>query len=231
MRQKPPYTLLTTRRSRVGRGNIGYYILAGLSLVLIAAGFYFTGNWVVSGGPGALFPSETPTPTLTFTPSSTPTITSTPTVTLIPASPTASAPFFYTVVSGDTISSIADQFGVEFILIMILNGLNNDSLLSVGQQLVIPDPNMQMPEPTPLPDSLPRGFEIEYLVLPGDLLASIAAEFYSTEQAIIDANDLLDPNSIFVGQLLLVPVNLITPTPGPSPTPVGTTAPTASPTP
>lgn len=231
MRYKPPYTLLTTRRGRSGRGNLGFYALAALSLLLIAAGFYFTGSWVSAGGPGALFPSETPTPTATFTPSMTPTITSTPTVTIIPATPTASAPFFYTVVSGDTISSIADQFGVEFILIMILNGLNNDSLLVVGQQLVIPDPNMQIPEPTPLPDNLPRGFEIEYLVLPGDSLASIAAEFFSTEQAIINANDLADPNSIFVGQLLLVPYGLITPTPGPSPTPVGTTAPTVTPTP
>jgi LysM repeat protein len=68
-------------------------------------------------------------------------------------------------------------------------------------------------------------------VLPGDSLASIAAEFFSTEAAIIEANDILDPNQIFAGQLLIVPVNLITITPGPSPTPEGTSAPTPSATP
>jgi LysM repeat protein len=115
---------------------------------------------------------------------------------------------------------------------MLLNGLNNDSVLSVGQVLIIPDPNMPVPTPTLLPAGLGRGDEIQYFVLRGDTLAAIAAEFYSTEDAIIEANDLLDPNSIFVGQLLIVPVNLITPTPGPSPTPQGTPPPnTLTPTP
>jgi LysM repeat protein len=77
---------------------------------------------------------------------------------------------------------------------------------------------MPVPTPTLLPAGLGRGDEIQYFVLRGDTLAAIAAEFYSTEDAIIEANDLADSNSIFVGQLLIVPVNLITPTPGPSPT-------------
>lgn len=220
MRYKPPYTLLKTGRARQGRGQILMYVLAGFSVLLVAAGFFVTGSWVSAGGPGALFPSDTPTPTMTYTPSSTPTITPTPTLTPIPATPTASAPFPYTVISGDTITSIADKFGVDFIIIMLLNGLNNDSVLAVGQELVIPDPNMQIPTPTALPENMPRGFEIDYFVLPGDTIASIAAEFSSTEDAIINANDLDDPNAIFVGQLLKVPVNLVTPTPGPSLTPV-----------
>ncbi|MEX1071051.1 MAG: LysM peptidoglycan-binding domain-containing protein [Anaerolineales bacterium] len=231
MSYKPPYTFLKTGRGRTSRGSILLYVLGGLSLLLVAAGLYVTTTWVSAGGPGALFPSDTPTPTLTFTPSTTPTITSTPTPTPFPATATAAAPFPYTVELGDTISSIAEKFDVDFIIIMILNGLNNDSVLFVGQQLIIPDPNMAIPTPTTLPDGLPRGFEIEYLVLSGDTLASIAAEFLSTEDAIITANDILDPNQLFVGQLLIVPINLITITPGPSPTPEGTSVPTASATP
>lgn len=235
MRYKPPYTLLKTGRGRIGGGrrrNVLLYVLGAGSLLMIAGGLLVTTNWVRAGGPGALFPSDTPTPTLTFTPSNTPTITDTPTLTPIPSTPTASAPFEYTVELGDTITSIAEKFNVDFIIIMLLNGLNNDSVLSVGQVLTIPDPNMPIPTPTPLPEGLTRGDEIEYFVLRGDTIAAIAAEFFSTEDAIIEANDLLDPNSIFVGQLLIVPVNLITPTPGPSPTPFGTPPPnTLTPTP
>lgn len=230
MTYKPPYTLLKTGRGRSGRSRVGFYLLAGLSLLLVAAGLYVTTSWVSAGGVGHLFPSDTPTPTVTYTPSSTPTITSTPSVTPIPSTATASAPFLYTVELGDTISSIAEKFDVNFIIIMVLNGLNNDSVLFVGQELIIPDPNMALPTPTALPTGLRRGDEIEYLVLSGDTLDSIANEFFSTVDAILEANDLTDPNQIFIGQLLLVPVNLVTATPGPSPTPQGTPPPpTATP--
>lgn len=231
MRSKPPYTLLKSSRSRRGRGRIGFYLLLVLSILLVAAGLWVTGSWVSAGGPGALFPSDTPTPTLTHTPSNTPTVTNTPTETPIPATPTAAQPFLYSVISGDTISAIAERFGLDTvegpIIIMLLNGMSNDSVLFVGQELIIPDPNMPIPSPTPLPENLRRGDQIEYFVLPGDTLALIAARFASTEAAIISANSLDNPNNIFVGQILLVPVNMVTATPGPSPTPIQ--SPTATP--
>lgn len=230
MSYKPPYTFLKTGRGRTSRGSIMLYALGGLSLLLVAAGLYFTTTWVSAGGPGALFPSDTPTPTVTFTPSTTPTVTETPTITAPPATATAAAPFPYIVELGDTIESIAAKFDVDPIIILLLNGLDNDTatFLSVGQQIIIPDPNMPIPSPTPLPEGLRRGDEIIYFVLPGDTIASIAAEFFSTEDAIITANDILDANQIFAGQSLIVPVNLVTITPGPSPTPV-TPGPTATP--
>jgi LysM repeat protein len=225
MTYKAPYRLLKTGRGRGGKSNIFLYVLGGLSLLLIAGGVYTTGSWVSNGGIGRLFPSDTPTPSITPTPTLSPTITMTATASPIPSTPTASAPFLYTVESGDTISSIADKFQVQFIMIMVLNGLNNDSTLQVGQQLVIPDPNMAMPEPTALPANLRPRDEIQYLVLPGDTLATIAEQFLSTVDDILTQNDLANPNEIFVGQLLTVRVRLITPTPGPSPTPKGTTGP------
>lgn len=237
MHYKPPYTLLKNSRGRRGKGRIGFYVLVAVSLLLIAAGVFVTGRWVAAGGPGALFPSDTPTPTSTLTPSNTPTVTNTPTETLIPATPTASAPFVYTIASGDTIVALAERFGLDPtngpIIIMLLNGLNSETAgqLSVGQELIIPNPDMEIPTPTALPENLRRNDQIEYFVLPGDSLASIAAEFNSTEDAIINANDIENPNNIYAGDILLVPVNLITPTPGPSltPTPSGEPA-TATPT-
>ena len=227
MSYKLPYTVLKSGRGR-GKSRYGFFIMGGLSLLLVASGLYVTTTWVSAGGPGALFPSDTPTPSITPTASNTPTITATATETSPPSTPTASAPFLYSVELGDTIVSIADKFSVDFIIIMLLNGLNNDSILFVGQEMIIPDPNMEIPSPTPIPEGLPRGFEIEYFVLPGDTLAGIAVLFLSTEDAIIQANELVNPDQVFVGQILLVPINLITITPGPSPTPLGTAAPSAT---
>lgn len=231
MSYKPPYQTLNTRRRR--KGNFGMIVMWALSGLLVLGGLYLIIAWFSGGGLGAisLFASDTPTPTMTLTPSNTPTISLTPTISETPTltgTVTASAPFLYTVELGDTISSIAEKFQVEFIVVMALNGLNNDSVLLAGEQIIIPNPDMELPEPTPLPEGLRRGTEIEYLVLPGDTLADIASRFLSTEEEIIDANDLDNPNSIFVGQLLLVPVNLVTAIPTPSIT--ATSAESATPT-
>ncbi len=197
--------------------------MASAAILLLLTGIYVTYIWISSGGPGAIsiFASDTPTASVTLTPSLTSSSTVTPSITPTlteSSTPTASAPFIYTVAQDDTLSGIADQFGVNFIIIMAINGLNNDSVLVVGQELVIPDPNMLLPDPTSLPEGLPRGFEIDYLVLPLDTVALIAEKFLSTEDAIIEANDLDNPNEIFIGQILKVPIDLVTPTPGPSPT-------------
>jgi LysM repeat protein len=234
MSYKPPYQVLGRKRRKGGGRNWGAILMWALSIAFTVSGLYLVGAWAFGGGIGSisLFASDTPTPTITLTPSNTPTITLTPSITPTPtteSTPTAEAPFLYTVALGDTLSDLADRFQVDFIIIMILNGLNNSSVLVPGTQLIIPNPDMEIPEPTPLPTGLPRGFEIEYLVLPGDNLAIIANKFLSTEEEIIDANDLEDPNSLFVGQLLIVPVNLVTPTPGPSPTPTSQSSPTPTP--
>jgi LysM repeat protein len=225
MSYKPPYSFLNTGRNKDRRRTM-IYGLGALAALLVAGGLYVTITWASAGGLGSisLFASDTPTPSTTPTPSDTPTITPTLTPSETPtlaATPTASAPFLYTVQVDDTLSGIADRFDVEFIVIMALNGLSNETVLFVGQELIIPDPNTGLPDPTALPSGLGFGSEIDYLVLPGDTLASIAAQFLSTEEGIIEANDLDNPNEIFVGQLLKVPVRLVTATPGPSPTPTG----------
>jgi LysM repeat protein len=61
---------------------------------------------------------------------------------------------------------------------------------------------------------LPRGYKIEYLVKFGDVLSLIAQQFNSTEDAILQANeDLADANEIFPCQVLIIPINLVTPIP------------------
>lgn len=46
---------------------------------------------------------------------------------------------------------------------------------------------------------------VYYVVQPGDWLSTIAAKFGTTYQAIAEANNILDPNLIVVGQRLIIP--------------------------
>jgi murein DD-endopeptidase MepM/ murein hydrolase activator NlpD len=68
---------------------------------------------------------------------------------------------------------------------------------------------------------------IRYVVRSGDTLTSIARRFGTTVEAIMVANNLTDPNLIFVGQVLLIPVEA----PAPAPTPPCPPCPPCPPTP
>ena len=46
---------------------------------------------------------------------------------------------------------------------------------------------------------------MQYVVQAGDTLSSIAQKFGTTVEAIVRANNLADPNLIFVGQVLTIP--------------------------
>ncbi|MEN6392563.1 MAG: LysM peptidoglycan-binding domain-containing protein [Anaerolineaceae bacterium] len=199
-------------------------IVAAVLLVIGAAALIF---WALgSEAPSiSLFPTKTYTPTITATATNTPTVTplptDTPTVTDTPTetlTPTASGPFAYTVVEGDTLSGIADKFEVDLMLLIAINNLDSaNPIIKVGDQITIPGPDTEMPTATPLPANLHRGSKIEYTVQSGDSLASIALQFNSTVDSIKEENDITDANTIYVGQKLVVLVNLVTPVPTATP--------------
>ena len=224
-------------------GGAGLLILAGIVLLVV----WLTGP---SQPLSAIFATETPTPTLTFTPTltSTPTLTPTVTETLSPT-PTAtrSAPYTYTVQEGDFLSTIIDNEGLGedgLALILLLNPYDEEAgtgidpatqIIYPGQDILLPYPGMPLPTATPIPADLRPGTELTYFIQAGDTLAGIAARFNSTLDAIIDANDLEDPNAIFIGQELVIPANIVTatatrpPTSTPLTPTVSTAAPTATP--
>ena len=86
--------------------------------------------------------SPTPTPTVTKTPAPTKSPTPTPTATKTPTptpTPTATTkPSTYTVVSGDTLTKIANRFGVTQAALMAANKITNANSIQLGQKLVIP---------------------------------------------------------------------------------------------
>ncbi len=58
---------------------------------------------------------------------------------------------------------------------------------------------------------------MNYVIQPGDNLWSIAQRFGTTPQAIMQANRITNPNQIYAGLTIFIPVP--GPSPGPGPTP------------
>lgn len=220
----------------------GIFILGGIGLLI----FWLAGP---SKPLNALFATETPTPTLTFTPTNTSTPTETPTVTptsTITPTATFSTPFNYTVQEGDYLALIVEKFNLGddgIALIYLLNPYNADAglginpttgIVSPGQVILLPNPSMQLPTATLIPPDLPRGTKLEYIIQTGDTLAGIASLFNSTAEEIIKENNITNPNAIQVGQVLVIPANLVTATPTrlPTSTPItpgpGTVLPTVT---
>jgi uncharacterized protein YkwD len=85
-------------------------------------------------------------------------------------------------------------------------------VIFVGQTITIPEPGKQLPTTTPIPADLRSGTLIEYRVLPGDTLAGIAFKFNSIADNIIEENEIENANALQVGDVLQIPVNLVTPT-------------------
>ena len=192
-------------------------LLGGLAIVLLVVGVFMIVLWLTGDSPPAVpgfLASDTPTSTQTNTPHP-PTDTPTITNTLPPTdTPTPTGPLTYIVQELDTLSSIADEFGLDGIqVLMYVNDITDPDAIYVGQELIIPVEETELPTATPLPATLLPGQKIVYVVQPGDNLESIAAKFNSTAEAIAEENEIEDPNAIGVGQELIVPVNIATPTP------------------
>ncbi|MFO7698316.1 MAG: LysM peptidoglycan-binding domain-containing protein [Anaerolineae bacterium] len=113
----------------------------------------------VSGTPTpavtSAIPTGSPTPAFTSTPTPTPTaVPPSPTATQTAARPTASGTTTYRVQAGDTLSSIAARFGITWEVLAAANGLTGNSVLRIGQELIIPASGAAPPTATATP--LPR---------------------------------------------------------------------------
>jgi murein DD-endopeptidase MepM/ murein hydrolase activator NlpD len=94
----------------------------------------------------------------------------------------------YTVVSGDTISEIAEKFHISVNTIRWANDLSAKNTIKVGQELVI------------LPFT-----GIEYTVKKGDTLSGIVAKYNGDMKEIMDVNGLEDEKAIKPGDKILIP--------------------------
>jgi LysM repeat protein len=245
---------------RKRRQRRGPNVVAILAVLFVVGGIGMLIYWLVStpNNPVSnMLATETLTPTLTFTPTNTNTPTSTSTETptaTITLTPTFSAPFTYTIQSGDYLATIAEKFGLgddgvaKILALNPFGGVNEQSGYPIGidpatlyiipgQVITIPNPGYQLPTATPIPSNLSSGTKISYTVQSGDTLGGIAALYNSTVEEIMKENKITDANALFAGQVLSIPVNLITATPTrpPTSTPItpgpGTLLPTVTMTP
>ena len=145
-------------------------------------------------GQTLVIPDGVPAPTST-PPSGTPTPTPTP----------GGSSSTYTVRAGDTLGLIAARFGVSVQAIAAANNLVNINVIYVGQVLVIPGVVNPGPTPTPTSTPPPTTGSTTYVVRAGDTLGKIAIQFGTSIQALMSANNLSNPNLIYVGQVLVIP--------------------------
>ncbi|HHC7688259.1 TPA: LysM domain-containing protein, partial [Enterococcus faecalis] len=87
---------------------------------------------------------------------------------------------------GETLSSIAYQYGTDYQTLAALNGLANPNLIYPGQVLKVNG------------SAIGNVYTVQY----GDNLSSIAAKLGTTYQTLAALNGLANPNLIYPGQTL-----------------------------
>jgi len=97
--------------------------------------------------------------------------------------------------SGETLFSIAQQYGLSVDAITHANGIPDPRQIYVGQRLIIPRGWGDVGEQNTVP----------HLVQAGDTLTSIARRYHTTWQTLVRVNNLVSPNAIYAGQVVRVP--------------------------
>lgn len=113
-----------------------------------------------------------------------------------------SVPAEVTVGDGDTVSGIAERYGVATADILALNGLGWSSLIFPGQRLALPGGGTAATPQAPVPVAaeLPR-----HTVVAGDTMSGIAAVYGVALDQMLSANGLSRQSLIFPGQSIVLP--------------------------
>jgi len=111
----------------------------------------------------------------------------------------------YLVMRGDTLKSLATQFGTSVDTLLSLNkSITNANLIYEGQRLVVPS-GRGVPVPPPSTGGQ------TYYVQKGDTMRKIAAKFGTSVDALIKLNpQISNPNLIYVGQAITIPSDAAT---------------------
>lgn len=121
--------------------------------------------------------------------------------------PTSDNPTVHVVASGETVSAIAQKYGVSLQSLIEANSLADPSRIGSGQRLKIPSTGSAGAVPAAPVAAGPS----EYVVRAGDSLAGIAQQFNTTVAAVAAANAISDPSKISVGQRLTIPTGALSP--------------------
>lgn len=122
---------------------------------------------------------------------------------------------YYTVQPGDNLYRISLQYNVPMAALMAANGMYNPNFVYAGQTMCIPGASTT-PPPQPSGWTTPPqpGCAVWYTVRFGDTLSGIAWKFGVPVYAIMQANNLQNPNWIYAGMILYIPCKAAPPYPG-----------------
>ena len=111
----------------------------------------------------------------------------------------------YTVMMGDTLSSIAWNFGISSQELMRLNNLYDENFIFVGQQLCVPGAGSYQPRPAGYPNYGPQPAAYYHTVATGETLSSICDSYGVDQWNVMQANRLNNASFIWAGQQLVIP--------------------------
>ncbi len=112
------------------------------------------------------------------------------------ASVTSDGSVIHVVQPGEGLFGIAELYGVSPDEIMVANGMSDSNMLRVGQELVIPGVT---------PEEAAASNGSIHIVQAGESMLGIAIRYDVTTEEILDANNLVDPDSLYEGQELIIP--------------------------
>lgn len=127
------------------------------------------------------------------------------------AAPTG--PQTHVIQAGDTLSQLAVIYNVSVTDIVTANGLSSADDLEIGQVLTIPEPgtvvvsptNVPPQEPTAAPGGGDTAVERTHIVQAGENLFRIGLQYGFTVDELAQYNNLANPNSLEVGQVIRIP--------------------------
>lgn len=99
---------------------------------------------------------------------------------------------------GDTLSQIAAEYNTSYQYLAKINNIANPNLIYVGQRIEVPN-NLETIDINDTSHKL-------YIVQRGDTLTAISQEFDVSIQSIVKLNNIANPNLIYAGEILRIPV-------------------------
>ena len=121
-----------------------------------------------------------------------------------PLSTASSAPSTYRVQGGDTVSSIAGQYGLSTASVLALNGLGWKSVIFPGQVLKLTNAVVTPVAATSIA-AVSSTSGTRYTIAKGDTVSSIATKFGVSVSAVLSANGLDRSSTIYAGRTLNIP--------------------------
>lgn len=138
-----------------------------------------------------------------------------PVVTYHSGNPIASLNRSYVVETGDTLQQIALRFGVDETALRQLNRVAGNADLAAGDALLLPATRQELaPPPSLSTDAAENTAEdtsgaARYIVAAGDSLGLIAQAHGLTLAELMEANQIANPDAIYVGQRLELPIPVV----------------------